>query len=194
VPQLPAQTKSLLFAVTLLVAQNITVFADPILTGSVEYNPASKLYTYSYTLDDTGDKGPGYNANVIYIAGPSGLSLVSHQEPNGWLFSYQSSVGDFNWSDRTGDPPSDTKLTGFTFTTASPPTLPTGPWPNYNLTYIPTYVAGGPVGDPLGRGNGIVVVPGVATAPEPRSLILCSLGSLALLGFRNFRNLGCLRR
>ncbi|ACT51440.1 PEP-CTERM sorting domain-containing protein [Methylovorus glucosotrophus] len=64
------------------------VQAAPMLTGSVSFDDATKLYTYTYTLDTT-----GYAGNIVEILIHQNLGFnyegpypVSHTEPDNWQF------------------------------------------------------------------------------------------------------------
>jgi hypothetical protein len=169
--------------------------AGPMLTGGVTYDPATRLYTYSYTLDDRAALAP---IDQIYIRIASGVSdfnlaPIGHTGPapftdfttyvGGGPASYPSGTM-FGWNAyRDWDTLTRGVRTGFSFTTPHAPSAEAAD--NYSLfstasTFPPHNLVDGHLE------YGWVVAPDfnqALSALEPGALLLVSLG-LASVGLR----------
>ena len=66
--------------------------ADPILSGSVSFDPTTGLYTYSYTLDNQSGPAPIYDIDILIDMTVIGYISSSHTNPAGWT-SYSAQSG-----------------------------------------------------------------------------------------------------
>jgi hypothetical protein len=185
-------TKALVILTLIISARAEPLAADPILSGSVSFNPATSLYTYSYVVDNR--LGPaGINELSILIDGSKqdfSLEPIAHVEPLGWDFataiSGSSALPPLNefgtfwqWFDSVGVPVGAT-LSGFSFTTDRGPTAGL----NNNFFLFSTSFSGGP---PMNEGTvefGHIVAPdfGVQAVPEPSASVLLAISVLGLIG------------
>lgn len=156
--------------------------AGPILSGSETYNSVTKLYTYSYTLDDRGDlglQGPPSNRIDLLLRGMASQMPSSHNDPHPWAFSTSLTPGDgqaeWTWWNKNGVLPLGTKLSGFSFSSPIPPA---------RVEYVILYDVGQ---DALPTKFGDVVGPAILKTPEPSSLVLGCLGSFGLFVVRRRR-------
>jgi hypothetical protein len=177
--------------------------AGPMLTGSVRYDPGTRLYTYSYVLDDRAAAGPvshvyvrvldGFNGALAPadFAAPApygfgtytGHSLIGHPDFVGGTF--------FGWTVGGAAPPVEVGVKGgFSFTTGFAPT--TGRADNYYLWSTAATAPPGQLADGV-QDVGYVVAPDFsrpATAPEPGSLAIAALGLVGVglrAGWGRFR-------
>jgi len=190
--------KKLVCAVWLTIGLLVTalpLWAGSILSGSVSYDAVTKLYTYSYSLDNT--NGPiGLNELGVRIHSTeqiSGLMPTSHTDPTSWAF-YSATSG------TVGDPPLNEFGTiwawhgwlpvgdsqgGFSF---SIPVGPTSSTSNNYFLYSGFYNGGPPCCTSIVE-YGHIVAPDLAV-PEPSSLMLIGTGLLTGIGIVRRRLIG----
>jgi hypothetical protein len=172
--------------------------AGLILSGSVAFDPASGLYTYSYVVDNR--SGPAAVTEVSILVDSSrqlGPGPLGHTDPSGTRFQLTYSgfsalppLNEFGrffaWEIPQGVSVGAT-LSGFSFTTDRGPTP--GGYNNYFV--FSRFFPGGP---PEHQGvveYGHIVAPDFGPAgtvvPVPPTLVLAGTGALGLLGCRGRR-------
>jgi hypothetical protein len=162
------------------------------LTGSVSFSPSTRLYTYSYTLDDRAAPAPLDQIYVLIDPGQFDFSLkpLSQMQPASWGGLFNSVGGPvpgpvgtfFGWNEngdwrffRAG------RTDGFSFTTSLPPSRSTAD--NY---FLFSTQAGNRFPDSGGDISvGHTVAPdygaGALQSPEPSGLALAGAGLVILL-------------
>ena len=169
--------------------------AGPLLSGSVLFDPANRLYTYSYTLDNPAAPAPVYEVSVLINSATADPSFPHpvHTGPPAWNFFTAVSggiadppynmFGTFWQWEGTGASASDLDaILHFSFTTPRAPTTRAA------HNYFPF---SGQLANSSADGNGIleyghIVAPDFAlapqAAPEPATLTMAWLG-LAGMGW-----------
>jgi hypothetical protein len=172
--------------------------AGPMLTGQVTYDPAARLYTYAYTLDDRAAPAP---VDLVSVRVATHVYDLSHRNPVGYtapapFTDFYTSEGGwdtaalaggtfYNWdADRpvAGRPLTAGVHGGFSFTSRYGPGA--GNAPDYILY---SHALGGPpvTGLEIGR----VVAPDLTHTPEPGTMALAAIG-LAAVGVPGLRRCG----
>lgn len=174
-----------------------------LLSGTVAYDPHTQLYTYSYTVTDTGAPGAWLQEFDIRV-GPAPSALagaavasaalpVATTAPAGWIFNaavqpaggYLGEAGTYwSWFYPASLPPGAT-VSGFSFTTAAPPAVRTAGGKNYyggfelidGLFSLNLGVDSSP-GQVVAPALSAAQISEVSAAPEPSALLL---GASALL-------------
>jgi len=165
------------------------VQAAPMLTGNVSFDDASKLYTYTYTLDTT-----GYAGNIIEILIHQNLGFnfetpypVSHTEPDNWQFVLL--VGGNDEVTFTGsmwgwwkNPGTYNDVATFSFTTERG--VNTSPNNNYALFNSYPYLLSGFVEKGYIVGPELVTINPISPVPENETyaIMLAGLGILGFMG------------
>jgi hypothetical protein len=168
--------------------------AGLILNGSVSFDPSTKLYTYSYTLDNRSGGGPINELSVLVDTAHINYSLVppGHSEPAGWSFVTAVSGGIANppynefgtfwqWDSNTGVAAGG-MLDGFSFTSALGPTNSQA-----NNYFLFSNVLTGPLFDGIVE-YGHVVAPDFRDTPEPGTWLLFTSGIITALGMKRRRH------
>lgn len=188
--------------ISLLTVVVVTVIATPVraglLTGRVEYNSATHLYDYTYTLDNAGGPWPITEVSVLIAHGRAALDLrpPAWSAPPGWAFGTSVSGGIENppynefgvfwfWYNADGLPVG--ARAEFTFASSHGPG---GAGNNYFL-FAPEATRTGDGVAEYGRTAAPVVTPEPATA----TLCGCALGLLGVVGgtARRVRRVGSSR-
>jgi hypothetical protein len=175
-----------------------------LLSGTVSYDPHSRLYTYSYAVTNTSTQGWLHEFDIR--VGPAPVTLsgqtvadparpVAVTSPDGWTFNaavtFPSSYAGAgtNWLWVSAGIPTGATVSGFSFTTpALPAALVTGGF-NYYGSFGPPSPPGVPVIAVIWQGgSGQVVAPALSeaqinefnSAPEPSALLLGVTACLVL--------------
>ena len=167
--------------------------ADPILSGSVSFDPTTGLYTYSYTLDNQSGPAPIYDIDILIDMTVIGYISSSHTNPAGWTsYSAQSGYSAlppldeygmfWEWYTPGGGVPVGSDLSGFSLITRVAPSTSSsndyflsgagysgGPAPNYGVAEYGHVVA------PLFPADWVV--------PEPSTALPAAIAGLMGLGY-----------
>jgi hypothetical protein len=161
------------------------------LTGSVSFSPSTRLYTYSYTLDDRAAPAP---LDLIYVLIDPGhldfsVKPPNHTQPVSWGLGIwvggplHGLFGTFfgwyengDWQSYRAD-----RTDGFSFTTSVPPTRSAAD--NYYLFSTQSAIRYPGRGGDFAVGH--VVAPDYGAralqSPEPSGLVLAGVGVVTLL-------------
>lgn len=163
------------------------------LTGTVAYNPATRLYTYSYTLDDRGAVAPIDQVYIRIATGCADPSLApqSHLEPAPYGFgTYDDAdsltgIGEtwFGWNASYSYEHLTSGLRSFSFATTYSPAA--GAADNYFL-YSNAAQLSGLSPDGILEVGRVVAPDFVHREPEPGTLALAAAGLVAV-GRRSLR-------
>lgn len=143
--------------------------ASPAITGSVSFNAATGIYTYSYTIDNIGGTGPMFGFSLQISPGYSDFYPLSYTMPPGWDFTVGSVAGGscqefgecgafWSWEENQNGVLPGESLSGFSFQTTVAPSTSAG---NDYFTFD------GSVDNIYDAVFGNVVVPNYTIPPPP---------------------------